>query len=98
MTGLAGAGVFATAAGGRGLIAGVGMGGASAAPPRSNDNPDGGGPAEETAEREEFKSKARGGPLPVTGEYGANDGSSTSPSGGVLLGALSGPGSQPGRE
>jgi hypothetical protein len=80
------------------LIAGVGMGGASAAPPRSNDNPDGGGPAEETAEREEFKSKARGGPLPVTGEYGANDGSSTSPSGGVLLGALSGPGSQPGRE
>jgi hypothetical protein len=88
----------AIAAGGElGSPAGARVGGAAADPPRSNDNPDGGGPDVDSGEGDESKSKLSGGPPPVARGCCANDKSSANPSGGVLLEPLSEPGSHPGR-
>ena len=89
----------AGAGGVSGRLAGawLGDGGVPADPPRSNDNPDGGGPDADPGEAGASKSKLSGGP-PLVGAGGvANDSSSAKPSGGVLLETLSEPGSHPGR-
>jgi hypothetical protein len=102
VTGPAATGPFAAAAAGGGLRGSAGAwletDGAPAAPSRSNDNPEGGGPELDTGEDEESKFRARGGWPPVAGGCCASDISSTNPSGGVLLEALSEPGGAFGRE
>jgi hypothetical protein len=88
--------IFGAAAAGAGSAAGAGVGGVPADPPRSNDNPDGGGPEVDTGDGDESKSKLSGGPPPAAWASDANDRSSATPSGGVLLEPRSESGSHPG--
>jgi hypothetical protein len=74
-----------------------GVGGVLAGSPRSNDNPEGGGPDLDTGAGDASKSRLSGGPPKVAGRCGANDKSRANPSGGVLLEPLSEPGIHPGR-